>query len=394
MEAFSKYEGLSKDEVAERLKAGQSNAPMEAPFKSGWQIIRDNTFTYFNGVFLIIALILIAVQSYRDLTFLPVIIANTLIGIIQEFRAKAVLEKLTVVNAQEITVIRDGRRQVISVDDIVLDDIVIFKSGDQIAVDAEVLEGHVSVNEALITGEADEIQKGKGAGLLSGAFIVSGECAAKATKVGEDAYAAQLTLRAKAIKTEEQSEIIRSLNKLVRVAGIAIIPIGILLFSQQFFLSGATAQAAAQGMVAAVIGMIPEGLFLLASVALAISAMKMAYQKVLVHEMKSVETLAHVDVFCVDKTGTITSPEMVVDEIVELVRDDYKGVMATFAHSLHADNATMIALQEYFNKKDKGKVEEIVGFSSKYKYSGAVIDGAAYVLGAPEFVLKDDYGKD
>ena len=393
MEAFSKYEGLSKDEVAERLKAGQSNAPMEAPFKSGWQIIRDNTFTYFNGVFLIIALILIAVQSYRDLTFLPVIIANTLIGIIQEFRAKAVLEKLTVVNAQEITVIRDGRRQVISVDDIVLDDIVIFKSGDQIAVDAEVLEGHVSVNEALITGEADEIQKGKGAGLLSGAFIVSGECAAKATKVGEDAYAAQLTLRAKAIKTEEQSEIIRSLNKLVRVAGIAIIPIGILLFSQQFFLSGATAQAAAQGMVAAVIGMIPEGLFLLASVALAISAMKMAYQKVLVHEMKSVETLAHVDVFCVDKTGTITSPEMVVDEIVELVRDDYKGVMATFAHSLHADNATMIALQEYFNKKDKGKVEEIVGFSSKYKYSGAVIDGAAYVLGAPEFVLKDDYGK-
>lgn len=386
------FRGLSQEEVDERMRAGQSNAPIEAPFKSTWQIIKSNTFTYFNAVFFSLAIILLAVGSFRDITFLPLIIINTLIGIVQEFRAKAVLEKLTVLNAQQIIVIRDGKKQTIPTTDIVIDDVVIFKSGDQISADAVVLDGSAYVNESLLTGEPDEIEKTKDAKLMSGSFVVSGECTAKVTKVGAESYAAKLTLQAKAIKTGEQSEIIRSLNKIVKMAGIAIIPIGALLFSRQFFLHGASVQSAVQGMAAAIIGMIPEGLFLLASVSLAISAIKMARQEVLVHEMKSVETLAHVDVFCVDKTGTITSPEMNVREIVSADKGkldpEIFRLISIFAHSSITTNATAEAIQN-FCKKEKGKATKFIDFSSKYKYSAAEIEGKNYVLGAPEFVVKN-----
>ena len=386
------FRGLSQEEVDERMRAGQSNAPIEAPFKSTWQIIKSNTFTYFNAVFFGLAIILLAVGSFRDITFLPLIIINTLIGIVQEFRAKAVLEKLTVLNAQQIIAIRDGKKQTIPTTDIVIDDVVIFKSGDQISADAVVLDGSAYVNESLLTGEPDEIEKTKDAKLMSGSFVVSGECTAKVTKVGAESYAAKLTLQAKAIKTGEQSEIIRSLNKIVKMAGIAIIPIGALLFSRQFFLHGASVQSAVQGMAAAIIGMIPEGLFLLASVSLAISAIKMARQEVLVHEMKSVETLAHVDVFCVDKTGTITSPEMNVREIISADKGkldpEIFRLISIFAHSSITTNATAEAIQN-FCKKEKGKATKFIDFSSKYKYSAAEIEGKNYVLGAPEFVVKD-----
>ena len=386
--------GLSEQEVAERIRAGQSNAPVEAPFKSTWQIIKTNTFTYFNAVFLSLAIILLAVGSFRDITFLPLIIINTLIGIVQEFRAKAVLEKLTVLNAQQVLVWRDKKKQTIPTTDLVIDDIAIFRTGDQISADATVLDGSAYVNESLLTGEPDEIEKTTDSNLLSGSFVVSGECSARITKVGAESYAAKLTLQAKAIKTGEQSEIIRSLNKIVKMAGIAIIPIGALLFSRQFFLHGASVQASVQGMAAAVIGMIPEGLFLLASVSLAISAIKMARQEVLVHEMKSVETLAHVDVFCVDKTGTITSPEMDVREIVSpdkgKIDPNISRIISIFAYSSVTTNATSEAIQKYCTK-EKGKATKFIEFSSKYKYSAAEIDGKKYVLGAPEFVAKDDY---
>ncbi|MBQ8984866.1 HAD-IC family P-type ATPase [Candidatus Saccharibacteria bacterium] len=386
--------GLSEQEVAERIRAGQSNAPVEAPFKSTWQIIKTNTFTYFNAVFLGLAIILLAVGSFRDITFLPLIIINTLIGIVQEFRAKAVLEKLTVLNAQQVLVWRDKKKQTIPTTDLVIDDIAIFRAGDQISADATVLDGSAYVNESLLTGEPDEIEKTAESNLLSGSFVVSGECTARITKVGAESYAAKLTLQAKAIKTGEQSEIIRSLNKIVKMAGIAIIPIGALLFSRQFFLHGASVQASVQGMAAAVIGMIPEGLFLLASVSLAISAIKMARQEVLIHEMKSVETLAHVDVFCVDKTGTITSPEMNVREIVSpdkgKIDPNISRIISIFAYSSVTTNATSEAIQKYCTK-EKGKATKFIEFSSKYKYSAAEIDGKKYVLGAPEFVAKDDY---
>lgn len=385
------FQGLSTDEVAERIKAGQSNAPVKAPFKSTGQIIRDNTFTYFNGVFLGLAIILGIVRDFRSMTFIPVILANTLIGIVQELRAKKVLEKLTITSAREASVIRDDSEQKVPVHELVLDDTVVFRAGNQIPADAEVLDGEVSVNESLLTGEADEIIKKKGAELLSGSFIVSGECVAKLTKVGADSYASKLTLQAKAIKTGEQSEIISSLNKLVKIAGIAIIPVGILLFCRQFFIAGKDLLPSVQGGAAAVIGMIPEGLFLLASVTLAISAMRLALNKVLVHEMKCIETLARVDVLCVDKTGTITSPEMSVSGVIYL--QDEKAIepsLACLISSLSADTTTMEALKNHF-KKPPLSASQVFGFSSEFKYSAAVISGKSFVLGAPEFILRDDY---
>lgn len=402
-------EGLSSKEVETRVKAGKVNTPVQAPFKTNWQIIRGHTFTYFNGVFVVLAIILASVGSWRDLTFLLVILCNTLIGIIQEFRVKKVLEKVTVMSQREAVVIRDGEEQNISTSDIVVDDIIKFTAGNQIPADAVVISGSAAVNEALLTGEADDVQKTAKSDLLSGSFVVSGECYAKVTKVGADSYASKLTLKAKAIKTGEQSEIIRSLNKIVRMAGFAIIPIGIALFCQQYFMKGASVTASVQGMAAAIIGMIPEGLFLLASATLAISAMRLAKNKVLVHEMKCIETLARVDVLCADKTGTITSPDMVVHQIIPLeplvneadddstedASDDFLNeILAVLSHSLPADNATMQALKNHFEKPSKSELtDQIFPFSPVFKYSGVIVDRKGFVIGAPEFILKDDYEK-
>ena len=323
-----KIKGLSLQEVKERKRAGLTNEPVEAPSKTLGEIVRTNVFTYFNLVFLVIAILLIIVRSFRDLTFLPIIIANTVIGILQEWRAKQVLDKLTILHAPKARVVREGELEEILTKNLVLDDIILLKAGDQIAADAKVISGEVAVNEALLTGEADEIRKQVDDDLMSGSFVVSGECYAKLTKVGAESYISQLTLKAKAIKTGEQSEIIHSLNGIVRLAGIAIIPIGILLFSQQYLFGEANAQVAVQAMVAAIIGMIPEGLFLLASVTLAISAMRLALDKVLVHDMKCIETLARVDVLCVDKTGTITNDEM--ELLAEIRQPDNAGAEKGF----------------------------------------------------------------
>lgn len=399
---MKKYKGLSYEEVRERKRAGLVNATVIAPSKTVKEIIISNTITYFNIIFFIIAVLLIAVGSFRDLTFLPVIICNALIGIFQELRAKSVLDKITVLNAPRARVVRDGRKLVVPVEKLVLDDTVIFKTGDQIPADAKVLSGEVAVNEALLTGEADEIIKKSGDDLLSGSFIVYGECYAKLTKVGAESYAAQLTLKAKAIKTGEQSEIIRSLNSFVKIAGIAIIPIGLILFSQQYIFGDADAKLAVQQMVAAIIGMIPEGLFLLASVTLALSAMRLAKNQVLLHDMKSIETLARVDVLCVDKTGTITDDEMEVVDAIWLGKDDkikklLPAMLGEVVSKLAADNATMAALKKKYKRLHSFKQDEYDGlvgvlpFSSKYKYSGVQFNKAAFVIGAPEFVMRDEY---
>ena len=228
-------QGLTKEEVQQRTEAGQVNTPVDSATKSVKEIIISNTFTYFNLIFLIIAILLILVGSFRDLTFLPIIIANTLIGIVQEIRSKQVLDKLSILNAPKAQVVRDGKRQVIDATGLVKDDLVIFEAGNQIPADAVVVKGEANVNEALLTGEADEIVKTAGDELLSGSFIVSGKCAATLTRVGRESYISQLTLQATQGKEGEQSEMIRSLDKLVKVVGVAIIPIGILLFSQQYF---------------------------------------------------------------------------------------------------------------------------------------------------------------
>lgn len=392
--------GLTSKQVQEHTLHGWVNLPVDPPSKTVEEIIRSNVFTYFNLIFLVLAILLIVVGSFRNLTFLPVIIANTLVGIIQEIRSKRVLDKLSVLNEPKATVIRDGKEEIVSADSLVIEDIVRFSAGNQICADATVMLGEVQVNEALITGESDEITKRPGDTLLSGSFIVSGECRARLDKVGEDSYISKLTVEAKAAKEGEQSEMIRSLNKLVKVVGILIIPIGILLFSQQFFIEKIGFQTSVTSMVAAVIGMIPEGLYLLATVALVVSVMRLAKQKVLAHDMKCIETLARVNVLCVDKTGTITENTMQVDRVVEAApylemeeKLPLETLIGDFASSMSRDNITMAALQDYFQQNSTRKPRSITSFSSAYKYSSATFDDGAYILGAPEFVLRDDYAE-
>lgn len=389
--------GLTSQQVQEHRLHGWTNKAVEPPSKTTKEIVHENVFTYFNLIFVVLAVLLCLVGSFRDLTFLPVIIANTLIGIIQEIRAKQVLDKLTMLNAPRASVVRDGKRTVINAEDLVVDDIVIFKAGDQVCADAEVSAGEVQVNESLLTGEADEITKRKDDKLMSGSFIVSGQCHARLDKVGEDSYISKLTLQAKAMQSKEQSEMIRSLDKLVKCVGVAIIPIGIVLFSQAFFIQHDGFRESVTSMIAAVIGMIPEGLYLLASVALAVSSIRLAQKKVLLHDMKCIETLARVDVLCVDKTGTITENTMKVQKLIKTDEYDEKEkgglslLVGDFAAAMTNDNITMAALKEYFTKASGKKVLSKTGFSSATKYSSVTFEDGAYVLGAPEFVLKEKY---
>lgn len=394
-------EGLSPEQVREHQEQGWSNRAVEAPSKTTRDIIRENVFTYFNLIFAILGILLCVVGSFRDLTFLPVIIFNTLIGIVQEIRAKQVLDKLTMLNAPKATVVRGGKKSVVNAEDLVLDDIVIFSAGNQVCADAVVCAGEVQVNESLLTGEADEIAKEKGAKLMSGSFIVSGQCYACLEKVGEDSYISKLTLEAKAMQEGEQSEMIRSLDRLVKGVGIAIIPIGIILFCQSYFVHDEGFRSSITSMVAAVIGMIPEGLYLLASVALAMSAARLAMKKVLLHDMKCIETLARVDVLCVDKTGTITENTMKVQGVRETAEYDpasmppLEVLIGDFAAAMNSDNATMAAVKEEFTRTSGRRPVSVTGFSSVTKYSSVTFGDGAYVMGAPEFVLLekfDSYG--
>ncbi|WP_455534330.1 HAD-IC family P-type ATPase [Roseburia inulinivorans] len=410
--------GLSTAEVEFRKKAGLSNESVDSSTKTVAQIIRSNVVTYYNLIFLIITILLIVVGSFRDLTFLPIIIANMLIGIIQELRSKKILDDLTILNTPKITVRRNGSDQEVLADELVQDDVITLSAGGQIPADALVLSGNITVNEALITGEADEIVKKEGDSLFSGSFVISGECMAKLEKVGKDSYISGLMLQATQTKEGEQSEMIRALNRLVQTVGVIILPIGAILFLQQYFFSGATMKDSVTGMVAAILGMIPEGLYLLASVAMVVSVMRLGKQKVLIHDMKCIETLARVNVLCVDKTGTITVPEMEVAQFI-LAKDqslaakekeqeadqqsEYRNqtaeeeknkvarLLSDCVRALPCDNATMEALQQYFTEPMENSAEKIVPFSSATKYSGVVLAGKAYVVGAPEFVLRQDY---
>ncbi|MBE6023135.1 MAG: HAD family hydrolase [Cellulosilyticum sp.] len=387
-------QGLSRDEVERRIEANQTNAPVKPPSKTEKEIIINNICTYFNLIFAVITVLLIIVGSYRDLTFLPIIIANTLIGIVQQIRSKKTLDQLSVLNTPRARVVREGEEMDLPIEQLVLDDIVIFSAGNQICADAIVLEGEVQVNESLITGEADEITKRMDDALLSGSFIVSGKCYARLNKVGADSYASKLTLEAKAVKEGEQSEMMRSLNVIVKSVGIAIIPISIILFYQQYFIGGDSFKDSVTSTVAAVIGMIPEGLYLLTSVALAVSVRHLAKRKVLVHDMKCIETLARVDVLCVDKTGTITENKMTVSELVTL--EGYEAIeltelMGDFTDNMARDNATMEALAAYFTQTTGRKADQVSSFSSATKYSGVRFGEEVYVLGAPEFVLRKQY---
>lgn len=389
--------GLTAQQVQEHRMHGWTNQPVDPPSKTTKEIIQENVFTYFNLIFLVLAVLLCLVGSFRDLTFLPVIVLNTLIGIIQETRAKKVLDNLTMLNAPHAMVIRDGKKSQINAEDLVVDDIVIFEAGNQVCADAEVCAGEVQVNESLLTGESDEITKRKGDQLMSGSFIVSGQCHARLDKVGADSYISRLTLEAKAMQNTEQSEMIRSLDKLVKWVGVAIIPIGIILFIQAFVFQGEGFRSSVTSMIAAVIGMIPEGLYLLASVALAVSSIRLAQKKVLLHDMKCIETLARVNVLCVDKTGTITENTMEVQDVIP-TKEYEEGelrplseLLGDFTAAQSSDNITMEAMKRYCKIASGKKAVAKTGFSSASKYSSVTFEEASYVLGAPEFVLKEQY---
>lgn len=390
----SPNKGLTEAQVRERAAGGAVNVTTQGRTDSIKVIICRNVFTYFNLIFAVLAALLIIVRKFSGLTFMPVIIANTLVGIIQQIRSKRTLDKLNMLNAPKARLIRDGKRITVNAEEAVLDDIAVFTAGNQIYADAVIVDGEVKVNESLLTGEADEITRSKGDTLMSGSFIVSGECRARLDKVGDDSYIAGISAQAKQSDNREHSKMMSALNKLIKTVGIIIIPIGIAMFLLQHCVSGRDAAASVSSMVAALLGMIPEGLYLLASVALTLSVMRLAYKKVNVHDISCVETLARVNVLCVDKTGTITDNTMEVNSFVPLNID--KEVLFTrlsdFAAAMSADNITMDAMKRYFNKST-AKADKVVPFLSSVKYSAAVFGGSSYVLGAPELVLRGDYSE-
>lgn len=395
--------GLTSEEVRERIDKGLTNHTDISTQKTVGQIVKSNLLTYFNLIFLILTVLLCIVGSFRNLTFLPVIIGNTVIGIFQELRAKKTLDKMSMLNAPHSIVVRDGEQQQIQSEELVKDDIIILSAGNQICADATVLSGSISVNEALLTGESDEIMKRSGDGLMSGSFVVSGQCYAKLDKVGNESYISKLTAQAKAMGDGEQSEMIRYINKLVKWVGIIIIPVGIILFCQAYIMNGETFKKSVVSMVAAVLGMIPEGLYLLTTVALALSTIRLAKKQVLLHDMKSIETLARVDVLCVDKTGTITEPGMQVTELVisgrcgdaEMDKRAFAHLLADYSAVIEDNNATMEAIRAYVAKNEIEKGSRTLlktqPFTSANKYSKVSFVEGDYMLGAPEFIMKDRY---
>lgn len=404
--------GLTDEEVRQRVEEGFTNRTDISTDKTTKEIVISNVFTYFNLIFLVITILLIMVGSFRNLTFLPIIIGNTVIGIVQEIRAKKTLEKMSLLNAPHADVIRNGSVKQISTDELVKDDVILLTAGKQICADAVVISGNIQVNESLLTGEADEVEKTEGSTLMSGSFVVSGECYARLEKVGNESYISKLSLEAKSMGGKEQSEMIRSINLIVKWVGIVIIPIGLILFWQSHFVNGESITKSVTSTVAAIIGMIPEGLYLLTTVALALSTMKLARKKVLLHDMKSIEKLARVDVLCVDKTGTITEPDMKLKEIflcknsgadgtqTALTLDELKSLILDYANASVDNNATMLALKAYAADTLTNNTSALhrtavsqQAFSSSLKYGSVTFSDGTYLLGAPEFIMHEDFAR-
>lgn len=404
--------GLTDEEVRQRVEEGLTNRADISTDKTTKEIVISNVFTYFNLIFLVITILLIMVGSFRNLTFLPIIIGNTVIGIVQEIRAKKTLEKMSLLNAPRADVIRNGSVKQISTEELVKDDVILLTAGKQICADAVVISGNIQVNESLLTGEADEVEKTEGSTLMSGSFVVSGECYARLEKVGNESYISKLSLEAKSMGGKEQSEMIRSINLIVKWVGIVIIPIGLILFWQSHFVNGESITKSVTSTVAAIIGMIPEGLYLLTTVALALSTMKLARKKVLLHDMKSIETLARVDVLCVDKTGTITEPDMKLKEIflcknsgadgtqTALTLDELKSLILDYANASVDNNATMLELKAYAADALTNNTSALhrtavsqQAFSSSLKYGSVTFSDGTYLLGAPEFIMHEDFAR-
>ena len=395
--------GLTSFEVEERIRQGKINKNIDETDRPVWEIVKRNTFTFFNLIFAVIAILISLVQAWNQLIFLPIIVINTIVGIYQEIKAKRYLDQMTLLHAPQSTVIRNGKQEKIASDDLVEEDIIILKTGNQIVADARIVEGSIFVNESLLTGEADEIEKNVDDKLLSGSFVVSGEAKVILEKVGKDSYISKLTEQAKLVSHGEDSEMLRALNKLLKWVSFIILPIAVILFTQNYFVNHNTLQTSVVAMVAAVIGMIPEGLYLLTTIALTLSSVKLARNQVLLHNMKSIESLARVDVLCVDKTGTITEPRMSVEQVFvspssEMNEQKFMGVLSNYISANTDDNDTMKAIREFMLAKGDLQnqmtgVKKIIPFSSKVKYSAVCFENESYLLGAPEIVLGKNYEK-
>lgn len=386
--------GLSQKEVKARVQKGLVNEVTVSTEKTTWQIIQSNVFTYFNFIFFVLAVLLVIVQSWNNLLFLPIVIINSLIGIVQELRARKILSKMQLLHHNTAIAMRDGREVQLDTKDLVQDDLVLFSAGDQIYADAYLVSGGLRVNEAQLTGEADEIVKKENDTIMSGSFVVSGKAYARLEKVGDDSYINQLTLKAKEVSGKEESEMVHSVNNLVKAIGFLIIPLGLILFFQSYVTNHESFQVSIVSTVGAIIGMIPEGLYLLMTLALALGAVSLARQKVLLNSMKGIESLSRVDVLCVDKTGTITENTMKVTQIFSVHQNENtsREALKQYLAASPDENETIAAIRNFFASeiaKESWAVLSTFPFSSKNKFGAICFNEGTFILGAPEFVLKE-----
>ena len=398
---MKKINGLTNREVEEKIALGKVNKINFETSESISTIIKKNIFTYFNVIFMMLAILVTFAGAFRNLTFLIVVTINVLIGIFQQIRSKMVLDKLSLLDKCKYSIIRDNKETIVYSDELVEGDYVKLSSGNQVPADGVLVDGKLFVNESLLTGEQDEREKMVNSNLLSGSFVVSGSAIVKLTNVGDESYSSKIMKESKKIK-ENKTEMIKAIDRIVLVAGIVIIPIGLLLFGESYFVNKFSYSESVVRMVSALIGMIPEGLYLLTTVALALSAMRLAEKKVLLHDMKSIESLARTDVLCIDKTGTITTNMMDVMDIfdeneisyLDKKKDKKLLELANYVNSINDNNATINALREYLKNISKEKLNMLKyeNFNSKNKYSYIKIsENITYKLGAPDVLLNKDY---
>ncbi|MCM2137722.1 cation-translocating P-type ATPase [Vagococcus fluvialis] len=385
-------QGLTNQEVQDRISKNQQNNYNEDVSKSTKDIIKDNVFTLFNFLNLAIGICLAAVGAFSNLFFMVIIIMNVTIGIIQEIRAKNLIAKLSIINEDTAIVLRDGQEVEMSSEMIVLDDVVKLAAGDQVPSDMVVISGFVEANEALLTGESDLIKKEADAELLSGSFISSGQCYARVIHVGKDNYATKIANKAKVHKPFN-SELVSSIRKVAKFTSFVIVPLGVILFVEAYFLGNGELKSSVVASAAALLGMLPKGMVLLIMIALATAVAKLAKKEVLVQDMYSVETLAHVDVICLDKTGTITEGKMKVLD-VDVINEDYSSkfedIMSSYMFASSDSNITMKAIRDHFGNQEVYTAESIISFSSERKWGAMVFENLGTVaLGAPERLFNE-----
>lgn len=384
--------GLSTEEVEERTRKGLSNGGGEVKTKSVKRIFFDNIFTLFNLINVILAIALAFVGSWKNMLFMGVVLGNIAIGIFQEVRSKRVLDKLSVLSAPKAYVIRDGEEKTISVSEVVVGDIMLLSSGRQVCADGIVLEGECESNESLLTGESDPIPKKADCEIYSGSFITSGECKAQAVRVGAESASGKITAGAKKYK-KHNSVMMSSINKIIKTVSICIFPFGTVLFCKSYLGAKLPLESTVTSTAAALIGMIPEGLMLLTSIALAVSSIRLAVKQTLCQDLYCAESLARADVLCLDKTGTITEGKMKVEEIVPLDENfDYEQGLEAFVSAFNDKNLTLSAVAERFSGKSELSLKSTVAFSSARKWSSAEFENyGTLVFGAPGFVLGEKY---